>query len=424
MTQDHGDSFVSDRFDEWLTSFPESDPPVGLRERCRATIAQSGTGARRQRTNPRINLLKGVFTMRNLKNSAVFAAIVAALVISSTWLPFSRTVLAQSVQTMTDSLRAMEQAPAAHVMSKTTESRSPDMLTVSEVWAIRGVATAQTVKVNDIVTWRVLDDRKTYTDWSAKTNEVRTQPSLLAHEVKRPSGPPSGLWMWLPDVILQRHDEWAKQSGIPAKIEQINEGDKKLRRVSIGPGARVLAGPMTSSLTMDIDDATNRPVRIVLTIDYSTYKQTSEFHIEYPEPATVDKSLFVFQTPKDAKPVRIDQPPVVRHPAEIETILRQLKQIGLAMHTSLDNQKDRRLPTDWVRDLLPYLGDNHAAFVTEDDKSEDREKPTYTSFRFFHAGEKYSDLKVPAKTVIAERRHTSGVIIRLFANGGTDVSRP
>lgn len=419
MTQDNGDSFVSDRFDEWLKSFPDSDPPAGLRERCRATVVQSGVCAGHQS----INHLKGVWTMRNLKISAVFAATVAALLISLTCLLFPRSVLAESVQTMSDSLRVMDQVSAAHVVVKTTESRSPDMLLVSETWAIRGVATAQTLKVNDKVTWRVLDDYKTYADWSAETNEVRKLPSPLAHEVKRPGG--NGLWMRLPGFeLLTRHDEWAKQSGIPAKIEQINEGDKKLRRVSIGPGARVLAGPMTSSLTMDIDGAMNRPVRIVLTIDYSTYKSTSEFRIEYPEPASLDKALFVFQAPKDAKLVQSDQPPAIRHPAEIETILRQLKQIGLAMHISLDNQKDRRLPTDWVRDLLPYLGDNHAAFVTEDDKSEDREKPTYTSFRFFHAGEKYSDLNVPAKTVIAERRHTSGVIIRLFADGGTDVSRP
>ena len=422
MTHEDRDSFVFDPFDEWLTSCPEGDPPAGLRERCRATIVHNRVETPRQR----ISLRKRVWTMRNLKLSTAIAASAAALVTCWMLVPFPRSVLAESIQTMADSIRALDQVPAAHVVEKVTESRSPDMLLVSEVWAIRGVATANTIKVNDKVTWKILDDWKTHSEWSAATNEVRTQDSLLAGmaSLLAKDKTPNVSWMYLPDsVIVERHEQWAKQSDIPAKIEQINDGDKKLRRVTIGPGARVFNG-LPSSLTMDIDDLTNRPVRLVLTIDNPTYRRIGEFRIEYPDPATIDKSLFVLQVPKDAKRVRVDEKPAVRHPPEIEVIVGQLKQIGLAMHTYLDNQDERRLPTDWIRDLLPYLGDSHAEFVTEDDQSDDREKPTYTSFRFFHAGEKYSDLKAPAKTVIAERRHTSGVIIRLFADGSTEVSRP
>ncbi|MBI3466820.1 MAG: anti-sigma factor [Planctomycetes bacterium] len=415
MVTNDNDSFVSDTFDEWLRARTVEDPPADLRDRCRATIAQTLVEPPLRRNAERARFL----TPRNLTWIVGVAASLAAVMFLWICVSSPRSVLAQSVETIVDSIGALEKAPAVHAVTKINESRAPERIGISEVWAVRGLATATTIKVNGKVTWKILDDGKTHSEWSSEKNEVVSQPSLIADERG-----PRGAWLHLFDLeILTRHDQWAKDAGLAAKIEDITRENKKLRRVSIGPGARVFSG-LTSGVVIDIDPANSRPVRILLTIDYGSYQRTDEHMLEYPDPNRVDKALFALDLPKDVRRVRLDPKSDVKHPAEVQAVVGQLKQIGLAMHIFLDVREDGRLPTAWISDLMPYLGDSHVMFVAADDKSEDRDKPTYTSFRFFHTGEKYSAFQHPEKTVVAEYRHSSGAIIRLFANGQTEVETP
>ena len=404
MNSNHDVEF--DAMDRWLQTQRCEPPPAELRDRCLATVSVLEDNRPAQTSR-----LRRLWARPTVRISAA-AAVLAAVWVGWSLIPGTPSLFAQAI-------KEMEQAPAVHIVTKISETRDPDKRVVSEVWRLRDAGISQRIKVNDEVTWQIIDDRKDRIVWSPSRKELTKSPSML-----KVYGSRDEWWMGLLqlDQIQDRHEQWAKSSDKPAKVEDLTQDGRRIRRTTIGPDAQVF-NAMTSSLMLDVDQATGRPVRFVITFKHPTYTRTDDYRIEYPAPETVDRSLFVLKLPDDVKETRPGDEPVKPRSDEFAVIESQLKQIGLAMHNYLDDRApDDRLSKEWVRDLLPYLGDSRVTYLVDDDKSEDRSKPDYTSFRFFHGGEKLSALKNLRETVIVEYRHSSGAVIKLYADGRTDVA--
>jgi hypothetical protein len=368
---------------------------------------------------------------RHLAWSGIGVAACAAVLVLAFLV--SGPIKSQSV--FAESIRALEQAPAIHMLESSTDTKRPGELLTAETWVVRGTGYSHTLKKNGKLVWHGIDDLNSKSIWDAEANEVRIEPSQFKIEIEVRNNP--NAWYQLAknfEDTLSNCEQRAKQSGVPIKTEDVREGSVQFRRVSIGEvrfGDDELGEMM--SLIVDIEKRSGRIVRSVSTLRsygnsqllpdgrrvqiwWANENRISETKIEYPDQDAVDKALFVFTAPEGARVVQDEVPLRVRQD--------ELKMKGLHdLIRQYRSEHDDRFPKDWLRELMPYADHNKFDFVSMEAGAKSIAEPNFTSWRLMHAGEKSSDLPEPDQTVIAEYRHTWGYLVRLFASGRTDVKK-
>lgn len=155
-----------DAMDRWLQAQPCEPPPADLRDRCLATVTVLQDDRSEQPSR-----LRQPWARRTVRVSAA-AAVLAAAWVCWSLIPGTPSLLAQA-------LRELEQAPAVHIVTQISKTRDPDKRAVSEVWRLRDAGISNTIKVNDEVTWQVIDDRKERIVWSPSRKELTKTPSML-----------------------------------------------------------------------------------------------------------------------------------------------------------------------------------------------------------------------------------------------------
>ena len=292
MTENREDAF--DAFDTWLNSCPAASPPVGLVERCLATIPETGSSI----TVARPTRQRG----RALKVIAVGTAIAATVVVAWLGLHSERSAFAEAIRQTTH-------ANAVHILETFTDpERSPGELRTSEWWIRPGVGMKRVVKVNGEMAYVFVTRDGETTNWFPGENSV---------VIKRDSHPVDDFPYFTSAILaIKKIEQMASDQKIPLTQQEIVKPDGKIRRLEI-KDLREVEQPnavLMLSLIVDIDDVTNRIVRKWShewavgkhRENFATGNATSVMEIDYPTPDSLPESLFRVEYPSDAKVTRAD----------------------------------------------------------------------------------------------------------------------
>jgi hypothetical protein len=285
-----------DTFDDWLRRCPPIAPPVGLRERCIATISPVGTLAKSFPKRARLTMAAKLIAVAS---SAIAATIFVA------WLAGSRnqSVFAQAIE-------QTKKAPAIHIRETNVDPDArPGFLGTSEWWIVPGAGLRRTCKNNDEVEYVVVKRDGQSTTWFPERNAVEIKSS---HEA-------IGDFPYFTDatLALERFETMAKEQKIPITAEELQRNGKAIRRIQIKDLREGEQGnaALMATLIVDIDVATNRIVRKWThewavgkdRNNYASLDATLVMDIDYPAPSDLPKSLFKLEYPANAKVIREDR---------------------------------------------------------------------------------------------------------------------
>jgi hypothetical protein len=206
-----------------------------------------------------------------------------------------------------EAIRKSSAAPAVHFVETFTElERDPGSVRSSEWWSVRGVGSARALKSDGKVTRRIMWQKGEVTTWDLENNEVLITPT---------SDPVDRVAPWLTDAeTLRDYEKKAKAQGIPIKVDKVTVNGREIRRIRI---VNLLVAEQDDSkqkmtLIVDIDAATERIVRQWSHLaasgpnreNFASLNSVHEFVIDYPDPKSVEPSIFKLDYPADAKVTR------------------------------------------------------------------------------------------------------------------------
>jgi hypothetical protein len=287
--ENHNDDF--DELECWLSSCPPVAPPVGLRERCVATIpAQENLVPMVRPRNWQVQAAKVA--------AAISSAIAATILV--VWVSGSqeRSVFAKAIE-------ETNRAAAVHILETWMDpERRPGQLRTSEWWIVPGVGQRRVAKVNGEVLFVSVTHGGQRSTWFPERNTLEITP-----DTEPLRGVP---YFTDPLLFLGDFEQKAKEQNIPITYREFERKDKKIHQVQIKdvclfelPDAK-----STATVIVDVDSATNRIVRSwshewavgsKAKDHIASLNATSVMDIDYPAPETLPESLFKLEYPADAQ---------------------------------------------------------------------------------------------------------------------------
>jgi hypothetical protein len=424
------DDALGDSFENWLRACPPVEPPAALRDRCRTTIPEdicspsaagaTFSGAALSAAGPG---MPNTIWRRSWLKTAVAASFLVASLLVALIVTGERPLLLAEV------IAKSQEAPAAHLIDTSSDSeRAPGQIHGRQMWVIKGIGSSEVFTVNGKVTMRRVSMGGTLTTWDVEKNEVVIEPT---------TGPSDGA-LWLTTLQqLEYLEKQAHEQKVPIEIEKLRVDGRPIERVRIeGIHMRMGESAAVGGSVIDVDPSTKRLLRLAghgktvgkERLRYASLNSTTEEVIDYPDPNTIDRSIFHLAYPPSVKVVRHENPAFIR---QDEVKLR------LLADTIKDYRAEHgdRFPTEWRKDLLPYFRKKGPArpYLTSDETGREKtaallKDPNYMSWKFEHSGEKYADLTHPDREVIASRAYTGrfqeGYRLVLYATGRIEVDRP
>jgi len=425
------DDALGDSFENWLRACPPVEPPAALGDRCRTTIPEHicsppATGA----TFSAAALsaagpgTPNTFWRRPWIKTAVAASLLMASLLAALIITGERPLLLAEV------IAKSQEAPAAHLIDTSSDSeRAPGQIHGRQMWVIKGIGSSEVFTVNGKVTMRRVSLGGTLTTWDVEKNEVVIEPT---------AGPGDGA-LWLTTLQqLENLEKVAHEQKIPIEIEKLRVNGRPIERVRI-EGIHVAPigeSALVGGAVIDVDPSTKRLLRLAghgkalgkERLRYGSLNSTSEQVIDYPDPNTIDRSIFHLAYPSSVKVVRHENPAFIRHDeVELRLLADTIKEYR-AEHGD-------RFPTEWRKELLPYFRKKGPArpYLTSDEmgrpnRDELLKDPNYMSWKFEHSGEKYAELTHADHEAIASHAYTGrfqeGYRLVLYATGRIEVDRP
>jgi hypothetical protein len=365
--------------------------------------------------------MPNTFWRRSWIKTAVAASFLVASLLAALIITGERPLLLAEV------IAKSQEAPAAHLIDISSDSeRAPGQTHGRQMWVIKGFGSSEVFTVNGKVTMRRVSLGGTMTTWDIEKNEVVIEPTPY----------PSDGALWLTTLQqLENLEKLAHEQNILIEIEKLRVDGRPIERVRI---EGIHMAPMGESAlvggaVIDVDPSTKHLLRLAghskavgkERLRFASLNSTTEEVIDYPDPNTLDRSMFHLAYPSSVKVVRHENPAFIRQDeAELRLLADTIKDYRV--------EHGDRFPTEWRKDLLPYFRKKGPGrpYLTSDDRGRQNtaellKDPNYMSWEFEHSGEKYADLTDPAHTVIAShaytRRFQEGYRLVLYANGRIEV---
>jgi hypothetical protein len=288
-------------FDDWLTSCPPADLPRGLREACLRTVSQVA--------RPFVAARAGRPRSFRYRTAAAVGLLATAAVL------FVALIGGQGDSVFARALESSQAAEAVYILeTRTDPNRSPGQIDNSEWLTRRGHGSRRVVRRNNEIQYVWVNHNGKSTKWSPTTNEVVIQSNAGDIDVAP--------YFAAAAIELRDYEQKAREQGIPIRIEEADRRGTRVRQIRIEDFYLDDQDDDTliSTLIVDIDVATNRIIRQSTrrrpTADSGdrghaansdapvAVAATQIFDIKYPDPDSIEDSMFSIQFPEDAEVTR------------------------------------------------------------------------------------------------------------------------